>query len=85
MEKQNSFDPFLCLSWNELINPGKNPAINPDKNLQLNRAFNPKIHPEKHPKWRDNQWDLFKQLSFWDYRWDEQKKSCKDFLSTKMS
>jgi hypothetical protein len=80
METENSFDDLLCPSGNSLINPEKNFAINPDHNLMLDRNHNPQIHPKKHPKWRDNQWDLFMQLSFWDYLSDEQKTSCKKFL-----
>jgi len=81
MEQQNNNPEFLP-SQNPTINPTQNPDINPDQNPEINSSQNPNINYTQNSNWKQNQWNLFKEMIIWEYLNENQRLSCKEYLQS---
>jgi hypothetical protein len=81
MEKQNTLT-IDKPSENKILNPKFNKYIDTVKNQTLNINKNPLINKDKNIKWKEYQWDLFRQTPIYEYLTKEQKILCLKYLKS---
>jgi len=82
MERENHYEPALMPFQNPGLSPSQNREINTSQNQEINSTQNPEINWTQTPNWKQNQWELFKQMILRERMNQSQRLKCKKFLES---